>query len=149
MIEIFRQRFEYDKANGRLIHKAIDGSSGLTEGYIKRHNKLYAGFLATCKNNGRGHLTVTVNNKKYCATRVAWLMLYGEWPIKSVKQINGNKNDLRPENLRLVNDFPVGVYAREMYRKKGGNSTYYVAHGKFFKHLADAEEFIEKFTAIS
>jgi hypothetical protein len=141
MIEIFNKRFEYDKKKGRLLHLELDESCGLTAGYIKRHNKIYAGFKATCINSGRGHLTVTVNNKKYTAARVCWLMLYGEWPLKTIKQLNNNKNDLRPENLALVNDLPVGIYRREMLRNKG-DVTYYIAAGRCFKELDDAVTFL-------
>jgi hypothetical protein len=141
MIELFNKRFEYDKEKGWLLHKQLDESCGLTAGYIKRHNKIYAGFKATCPNSKRGHLTVTVNNKKYCAARVCWLMLYGEWPIKCVRQVNGNKADLRPENLSLVNDLPAGIYRREVFRNKG-DVTYYIAAGRGFKELDDAVKFL-------
>ena len=43
---------------------------------------------------------VTINRKRYCEHRLAWLYVYGKWPEDMVDHINGIKDDNRIENLR-------------------------------------------------
>lgn len=46
-----------------------------------------------------GSISILVNRKKYQATRVAWYLHFGYWPIGSIYHINGVKNDNRLCNL--------------------------------------------------
>ncbi len=43
-------------------------------------------------------------HKNYKASRVAWLMVYGEWPTLQVDHINGIKTDDRITNLRQASN---------------------------------------------
>lgn len=60
-----------------------------------------------------GYISVTINGKMYYAHRLAWLLMTGEWPEKSVDHINGVRNDNRWANLRSAtnqqNQFNRGV----------------------------------------
>lgn len=49
-----------------------------------------------------GHLNITVDGKRYKAHRLAWLYLYGEFPIGFIDHINGVSDDNRCVNLRVV-----------------------------------------------
>lgn len=54
-----------------------------------------AGTLGT-----QGYLIIKIQGKAYKAHRLAWLYMYGQFPIKNLDHINGIKNDNRIENLR-------------------------------------------------
>jgi hypothetical protein len=120
-IETLRMRLEYNPKNGHLLHKTLDESSGLRASYISRHNKIYAGFLATCKNHKTGYLIVTVNGKKMSAARVAWMLYHGSPPPDGqyLTFKNGNIQDLRIDNLKVKSTMPTGLYARTILTNYG------------------------------
>ncbi|KQV53293.1 hypothetical protein ASC95_11115 [Pelomonas sp. Root1217] len=47
-----------------------------------------------------GYLLVSFGNKTYKVQRVAWLLMYGDWPGGTIKYVNGIKTDNRRVNLR-------------------------------------------------
>jgi HNH endonuclease len=47
-----------------------------------------------------GYINIGVNGKPYSAHRLAWLYVYGEFPISLIDHINGIKTDNRICNLR-------------------------------------------------
>lgn len=49
-----------------------------------------------------GYLCITINYKCYLAHRLAWFLVYGEWPLHEVDHINGDPSDNRICNLRLA-----------------------------------------------
>lgn len=52
--------------------------------------------------NTDGYRRIRVKGKRYCAHRLAWWFVYGEWPNKEIDHINLVKDDNRICNLRLV-----------------------------------------------
>lgn len=50
--------------------------------------------------NSGGYLSIFVDGRLYLAHRLAWLYVYGEWPIDKLDHINGDRADNRIANLR-------------------------------------------------
>lgn len=48
---------------------------------------------------------IQIKGKRYQEHRLAWFFYYGEWPVAYIDHINGDKQDNRIENLRLVDAF--------------------------------------------
>ncbi len=47
-----------------------------------------------------GYLAMSINGSYYRAHRLAWLYVYGEWPIDQLDHINAVRTDNRIANLR-------------------------------------------------
>ena len=50
--------------------------------------------------NTHGYLVLTYKRIKIKAHHVAWAIIHGEWPSKLIDHKNGDKSDMRMENLR-------------------------------------------------
>ncbi len=86
--ELLRTAFNYDPTTGVFTRKKKWGSKpiGSVVGGLSRDGYVQIGF------NGRTHT----------AQRLAWLYVYGHWPVGVVDHINRNRTDNRIENLRDV-----------------------------------------------
>lgn len=51
-----------------------------------------------------GYRLIGVDGRLYKAHRLAWLYVYGRWPVKQIDHINGVCDDNRIENLREATD---------------------------------------------
>lgn len=54
--------------------------------------------------NGKGYRRIRVNGKYYAEHRLAWLYVYGSWPLKALDHINLDPTDNRIANLREATD---------------------------------------------
>jgi hypothetical protein len=68
---------------------------------VTRGAKAPAGSVAGTPHK-RGYVALMVDQKLYLAHRLAWLYVYGSWPIGTIDHINGVKDDNRISNLRDV-----------------------------------------------
>lgn len=50
--------------------------------------------------NNHGYRKLQIGSRKYKASRLAWLYIYGKWPEYQIDHINLNRSDDRIENLR-------------------------------------------------
>lgn len=57
----------------------------------------------SCKcQDSHGYSVIKIDRKKYYAHRLAWLYVYGDWPVEEIDHINGRRADNRACNLRDV-----------------------------------------------
>lgn len=84
--------FFYDRDTGKLFWRT------------NKDNKTKEGTEA-CSKLKDGYLRVTIRHKAYMVHRIVWIILHGEIPDgKLVDHVDGNRENNRPNNLRLVDD---------------------------------------------
>jgi hypothetical protein len=86
---ILKEMLDYNKDTGIFTWK-IDRSSLAKKG-------IKAGSISS-----DNYVLLTLFNKQYKAHRIAWLFVNGSMPTNHIDHINGNKQDNRIDNLRLV-----------------------------------------------
>ena len=89
--EYLIRTYAYDPQDGKFRHR------GQTANRITPWS--VAGFV-----NEKGYRVIKVKGKAYKAHRLAWMYVYGEWPNGQIDHINGDKEDNRIANLRIVTD---------------------------------------------
>ena len=110
--ERLNQVFSYDKNTGVFIRILTIGSGRFKLGQI-------AGY--TCKKTGYRH--VGIDYRQYLEHRLAWLYVYGNWPINDIDHIDGDKLNNRLSNLR---DVSVSVNIQNQRRPQSGNKSGYL-----------------------
>ena len=86
--ERLKTKYHYDPKTGDFRYRTRQG--GGNPGHI-------AGYI--CKNRYR---LISVDGKKYPAHRLAWLYVYGAFPLQDIDHINQVKSDNKISNLRDV-----------------------------------------------
>lgn len=69
---------------------------------VTASNRRKAGERAGCLCKDTGYNIIGLNGRVQKASRLAWLYVYGEWPVDMIDHINGIRNDDRIENLRCA-----------------------------------------------
>lgn len=65
-----------------------------------RWGSLAPNELAGCLR--KGYRYIGVKGRNYFGHHIAWLIEYGEWPKTTLDHIGGNRDNNRPQNLRLA-----------------------------------------------
>lgn len=86
--ERLKELLEYNPDTGDFVRKTT---------YVRVRAGDKAGGL-----NQRGYIEIRVLGKKYLAHRLAWLYVNGVFPEMDIDHINGNTQDNRISNLRLI-----------------------------------------------
>ena len=75
-----------------------------TTGFLTRKVKMGPGAVGSIAGTviRRRYRQVMVDGKCYLGHRLAWLYVHGEFPSGEVDHVNGNRDDNRIENLRVV-----------------------------------------------
>lgn len=76
-----------------------DPTTGHFEWRAVRRKNAYKSRRAGCAPRW-GCTRLTLNGKSYRGCHLAWLYMYGEWPITELIHINGDRSDDRITNLR-------------------------------------------------
>jgi hypothetical protein len=80
---------------------SYDPKTGIFLNKISRSNRIKKGQAAGSRHSA-GYLTIGINNKEYYCHRLAWLYIYGGFPITHIDHINEIKTDNRICNLRIA-----------------------------------------------
>jgi len=111
-----------------------------------RMGKYDAGTECTAKHTKHDYITITLNQVRYQAHRLAFLYMTGKFPPAQVDHINRIRNDNRWCNLRLINkegnaknskkrtDNTSKICGVNLY-KRTGRWTAYINHNKKRIHL--------------
>lgn len=97
-IELIRQIISYDPVSGDLFWGPRPLEFCNSVEWFEWWNSEMAG--KKIKGQGKkGHLKITIKNKKYSAHDIAWAITHGRWPRRPLIHLNGNQRDNRIENL--------------------------------------------------
>jgi hypothetical protein len=90
-IKTLKDTVDYDPETGIFKWKPRPFSPPNINGLLARRN---AGALS------HGYLRLTIGNRGYYAHRLAWIYVYGKWPVGEIDHIDLNKSNNKIANLR-------------------------------------------------
>lgn len=88
--ERLREVLDYDRASGVFTNRMRRRVNGAAAGAASGHTRK------------DGYILIGVDRRIYFAHRLAWLYVYGAWPVHHIDHIDGNPSNNRLENLRDV-----------------------------------------------
>lgn len=83
-----------------LLH--YDPETGVFTWRVNRGRTAKAGSIAGFICKPQGYINTSVDGRTYKTHRLAWLHVYGEWPLQDIDHLNGVRTDNRIANLRDV-----------------------------------------------
>jgi len=124
--EIVRELLDYDPETGLLFwkerhHKWFKNTSAKYSNIRNAAiwNNKYKGKEASTKHKN-GYKVISIFKKRYYSHRLAWLYIFGNFPLHVIDHINGIVDDNRLENLREVTNQENHVNMKRDSRNKSG-----------------------------
>jgi hypothetical protein len=84
-----RELLDYNQSTGEFTWK------------VTRGRMAKAGGIAGAK-HGENYILIMISGRTHKAHRLAWMYVYGDWPVGFIDHINGVRHDNRISNLRDV-----------------------------------------------
>lgn len=95
---------EYDMTDADFVafldqNVSYDKDLGIFS-WKKKRQGIVCGVFGNIEKSG--YIRVKILKKKYLLHRLAWFIVYKQWPENQIDHINGDKTDNRIDNLRVV-----------------------------------------------
>jgi len=100
--ELVRELLTYNPETGKLTWLPRPRAMFVNDGTFMNWQKNRAGKPAFTSKDTHGHLQGAIMGRLFSAHRVAWAIVYGEWPNGEIDHINGIRSDNSIANLRCV-----------------------------------------------
>lgn len=94
--ELCRQLLRYEAETGKLFWRPRPENAAWSA--------CWGGKEAFTANNNDGYRVGRIKNILFRAHRVAWAIVYGQWPNDQLDHVDGDKGNNRLANLREVNN---------------------------------------------
>lgn len=117
-----REVLDYNPATGVFVWK------------ISPAKNVKAGSIAGGNGEGTGYRYIRVDGAEVIASRLAFFYVTGSWPDRRVRHKNGNRQDLRFENLTLFN----GICGEFDHKSREGRLAYLKAYRQASPRLQKA-----------
>lgn len=108
-VERLRELLKYDPETGVLRWRV---------GYGKAVAGSEAGYLQSAR-----YMTLGIDGEKFRAHRVAWALVYGEWPEHTIDHLDGDRCNNKLANLRCV---PQAVNMQNIRKPTSRNTSGYL-----------------------
>lgn len=95
------------KYNNKLTQEELkrqlhyNPETGIFTRLVSNNSRFKIGQVVGTKHH-KGYLHTKINNENYSMHRLAWLYVYGKYPINNIDHIDGNPSNNRITNLRDV-----------------------------------------------
>ena len=133
-----KELIEYDAQTGVVTWKRRDRHWFKSDLSMRKWNTRNSGMVAGSLKPG-GYIYISILKTHILAHRAIWLLVYGVLPDLQVDHINGNKDDNRLCNLRMVTAEENRRNMRLMATNKTGFScvTYSAKYSKYIATISD------------
>ena len=130
-----RLRLGYDPATGVFLWRIRPADHFADQAKGNTWNTRYAGKPAGFE-HGQGYRQIAINDVKFMAHRVAWLLVYGEPVPQEIDHIDGNRANNRITNLRAVTRAENLANSKMRANSSGAKGVYFDRQrGKYQAHI--------------